>query len=155
MPLISDIFGSLDGILDKFIPDKNEKIKAKLELAQLQDASDLRYHEEMMAQIDLNKAEAQSGNAFVAGWRPFIGWVCGVGLAAQVIVLPLLDRIFRWKMAFDTELLILTMSGMLGMGAMRSYEKVKGVSTNDYRDTPAEKPKKILGITLPEKAPWA
>lgn len=76
------------------------------------------------------------GSIFVAGWRPYVGWVCGTGLAAQVIVFPLLDRIFGWTVPFDTELLLLTMSGMFGMGAMRTYEKVKGVSTNDYTDRP-------------------
>lgn len=160
IPFIGDIIEGVTDLISEAIPDADKKREINLELARIEDAAEQRYHEQMIAQAEINKAEASNGSVFVAGWRPFVGWVCGVGLAAQVIAFPLIDRIWGWSMTFDTELLILTMTGMLGIGGMRTLEKIKGVSTNDYTDVPTSAPlapkpkKKILGITLPEKAPW-
>lgn len=163
IPFIGDIIDGVTDLISEAIPDADRKREINLELAKLGDAAEARYHEQMIAQAEINKVEAGSGSVFVAGWRPAVGWVCATGLAAQVILFPLIDRIWGWNMQFDTELLILTMTGMLGIGGMRTLEKIKGVSTNDYTDVPSPTPialptpkkkKKILGITLPEKTPW-
>lgn len=163
IPVIGDIIGAVKDLVSEVVVDKDKKRELDVELAKLQDVGNARVHAEILAQLEINKAEASHGSIFVAGWRPFVGWVCGTALAAQAIVLPLLGAIFKVTFEFDTELLILTMSGMLGIGAMRSYEKVKGVSTNDYTDRPriSDTPSSPLppiyisntGGT-PEKTPW-
>jgi len=165
VPFVGDIIDAVGDLFSEVIVDKDKRNEINLELARIGDAAEQRYHEQMIAQAEINKVEAASGSIFVAGWRPAVGWVCAIGLGAQVILFPLIDRIWGWDMQFDTELLILTMTGMLGIGGMRTLEKIKGVSTNDYTDVPSapnepialpapKKKKKILGITLPEKAPW-
>lgn len=86
-----------------------------------------------LAQIDTNKAEAASASVFVAGWRPFIGWVSGTALAYVAIVEPVGRFVatlgFGYHGAFpaiDTNLTMQVMLGMLGMAGMRTYEKTKG-----------------------------
>lgn len=89
------------------------------------------------AQTDVNKAEAASSSIFVAGWRPFVGWVCGSGLAIQFIIRP----ITTWVAALcghpvefpslDMGTLITLLFGMLGLGAMRTYEKITGAGGNN------------------------
>lgn len=86
-----------------------------------------------MAQIDVNKTEAASTSLFVAGWRPFTGWVCGLGLAYVAIVEPvgrfMAQVWFDYTGGFpviDTSLTMQVLIGMLGLGALRSTEKVKG-----------------------------
>jgi len=139
IPILGDIIDAVKDIVGEVVVDKDKKNEINYKLAELADKAESRVHEQVIAQIEVNKVEAASGSIFVAGWRPFVGWVCGAGLATQIMVFPLIDRIFGWSMAFDTELLILTMSGMLGIGGMRTFEKIRGVSTNNYRDVPAQK----------------
>lgn len=157
IPIIGDIISAVKDILSEVVVDKDKKIAIEAELAKLQDAGEARLSAERIAQMEVNKAEASNGSVFVAGWRPFVGWVSGVGLAAQSIVIPLISTVFGLKYELDTTLLIFTLGGMLGIGGMRSYEKVKGVSTNDYRDTPVTPlpaaPTRIVG-GLPEDTPW-
>jgi hypothetical protein len=90
-----------------------------------------------LAQIEVNKEEAKSLNVFVAGWRPFVGWVCGTGLAYVAIIEPVAR--FIAKVAFgydgefpaiDTTLTMQVLIGMLGLGALRTTEKVKGAEAN-------------------------
>lgn len=117
----------LDRVLGAFLPDPGKRQEVILTvLSQLQ-ASDL-------AQLDVNKAEAGSGSVFVAGWRPFIGWSCGAALCFQYVLSPLLvwggDLVGHPLPAppkLDAVLWEL-MFGMLGMGALRSFEKIKGVA---------------------------
>lgn len=90
-----------------------------------------------LAQIEVNREEAKSLNVFVAGWRPFVGWVCGAGLAYVAIVEPLSRFVaqvgFGYEGEFpaiDTSLTMQVLIGMLGLGALRSVEKVKGAEGN-------------------------
>ena len=90
-----------------------------------------------LAQVEVNKQEAASLNVFVAGWRPAVGWICGVGLAYAAILEPLARFVtqvgFHYAGAFpaiDTSLTLQVLMGMLGLGAMRSVEKVKGAAGN-------------------------
>lgn len=152
IPILGDIIDAVKDIVGEVVVDKDKKNEINYKLAELADKAEARVHEQVLAQIEVNKVEAASGSVFVAGWRPFVGWVCGVGLAAQVAIFPLLDRIFGWKMVFDTELLILTLGGMLGIGGMRTFEKVRGVSTNNYTDTPKETPVVTEATPGPEPA---
>lgn len=153
IPILGDIIDAVKGIVSEVVVDKDKKNEINLELARLADQAEARVHQEVLAQLEINKVEASHGSIFVAGWRPFVGWVAGAGLAAQVAIFPLLDRIFKWQMSFDTELLILTLGGMLGIGGMRTFEKVRGVSTNDYRDVPAPVVKAQKDPEVSEKPP--
>ncbi len=76
---------------------------------------------------ELNKAEAQHRSIFVAGWRPFIGWVCGFAFAYHYVVFPIIvtmypDTVFP---ELETNELFTVLMGMLGMGGLRTYEKLK------------------------------
>ena len=86
-------------------------------------------------QAEVNKTEAASASTFVAGWRPFIGWVCGSGLALQFIIAPLvtwLAALFNHPVRFpelDGGTLLTLLFGMLGLGGMRTFEKINGVNS--------------------------
>ena len=84
-------------------------------------------HEALKGQLEINKVEAAHDSVFVSGGRPCIGWVCALGLFYNVILANILG-IWVDVPEVDTTLLVPVMMGMLGIGAMRSYEKVKGVS---------------------------
>jgi hypothetical protein len=88
-----------------------------------------------MAQIEVNKEEAKSSSMFVSGWRPFIGWGCGIAFIYSTLIEPVCRfvamTVFMYNGAFptiDTDLTMQVMLGMLGLGAMRSYEKKSGVA---------------------------
>jgi len=114
-------------VLDKFIPDPEAKAKAESELRGALLAWD-------QGQMAVNAAEAANDNAYVAGWRPFVGWVCGSALAYQYIVTPLacwFSAIAGYDMPTPPpldEVLWQLLFGMLGMGGLRTFEKIKGVS---------------------------
>lgn len=169
IPIIGDLIDSVGDLISEAIPDKDKRMEIDLELAKLADEANARAHAENMGQIAVNETEAKHGSIFVAGWRPFAGWVGGFALAYSAIVYPFISWASRVAgyagdlPVLDNTLVMTIMMGMLGLGAQRSYEKKHGVSTNDYTDVPqAEAPvaapkkaKKILGIKLPENAPWA
>ena len=124
MSLIASLVGPVTGLLDKFIEDKDQKNALAHEIATM---SDKAANENAIAQIELNKAEAQSGSLFIGGWRPFVGWTCGLGLAYNVIISQILSIWFEVP-TVDPSLLTPVLMGMLGMGAMRSYEKKNAVA---------------------------
>ena len=108
--------------------EKIEELKANLQ-GKLVD--------QISAQIDVDKAEAANANMFVAGWRPFIGWVCGVGLLTQFLINPFatfIAALFKHPIVFpalDLGTLLTLLFGMLGLGGMRTYEKVQGAPGAD------------------------
>ena len=125
---IDDAITAALRVLDKFVPDPAAKAKAEAELRtslQLWDKG----------QTDINVVEAANPNLFVSGWRPFIGWVCGLALAYQYVAAPLLMWVATslhialaappkldgtlWELVF----------ALLGMGGLRTLEKVKGVAS--------------------------
>lgn len=158
--VLGDILDPVADIVSEVVVDKDKKNEILLELEKLKDRGNERLHEQALAQTAVNKQEAASGSVFVAGWRPFVGWVCGAGLVAQVILFPFLNGVAGIDIQFDTELLLATLGGMLGIGTMRTVEKIKGVSTNDYRDTPkapvtyAKEKKGFPKNLIPENVPW-
>ena len=88
-----------------------------------------------LAQISVNEEEAKSSSLFVAGWRPFVGWVCGTALLYVALLEPLIRFVaqvmYGYKGGFpviDTSLTLQVLLGMLGIGAMRSYDKKQGTS---------------------------
>lgn len=120
-------------VLDRVIPDPAQAAQAKLQLIQLQESGELAA---MTAQTDTNKVEAASNSVFVAGWRPFCGWIGGCGLAYAAIIEPTARFVATVMVgytgdfpAIDTTVTMQILFGMLGLGAMRSYDKAKGVET--------------------------
>ena len=117
---LSALIGPVSAILDKVIPDKDLREKLSHEIATMAD-------KQMSAQIEVNKVEAAHKSLFVAGWRPAIGWICGFALLYSTIISPILGIWFTVPVV-DTSLLTTVLMGMLGLGAMRTFEKTKGVS---------------------------
>lgn len=135
---LDDIIGAGLQIINKFIPDPKAQAEAAYQMAQLKQATEFKELEAQIAEIqtqtDTNKAEATNASIFVAGWRPFVGWVCGSGLAYQYILDPMLSwvaAIYHWPLppSLDLSTLITMLGGMLGFGAMRTAEKIKGVNS--------------------------
>ena len=132
MSLISSLIGPVSGILDKVIEDKDQKAKLAFELSTM---ADTHAQQALLAQLDINKAEAASGSLFKGGWRPFVGWVCGVAFAYHFVLQPLLIfilSVFKISLPdlpeFDMSTLLTTLGGLLGIGGLRSYEKTKGLT---------------------------
>jgi|SRR6266853_5090470 len=129
-------------IIDKVTPDvaARDAIKAQLNLLGAQGA----LQEELIqlqavttAQTDINKVEAASTSLFVAGWRPYVGWICGTALGLDCIIRPIVN----WTAALcghpvdfptlNDPILKTTLAGMLGLGfGLRTYEKQAGVAGN-------------------------
>jgi hypothetical protein len=121
---ISALIGPVSAILDKVIPDKDLREKLSHEIATM---AERHSQEQVMAQIEVNKVEAAHKSLFVAGWRPAIGWICGLALLYSTIISPILG-IWVTVPDVDTSLLTTVLMGMLGLGAMRTFEKTQGVS---------------------------
>ena len=125
---VLDIGGKL---IDRMWPDPAQAATAKLELIKLQQSGDLA---QMTGQLEINKIEAANANMFVSGWRPAIGWVCALALLYQYLVRPLAVAIFAAVghplpvMPGLDENLWQLMMAMLGMGGLRTFEKVQGVA---------------------------
>jgi len=124
MPKLNVVAGIIDKVADKideFTLDKTEKAQLIQEINK--------------AQIEVNKVEANSNSLFVSGWRPFVGWVCGIALLYHFILTPcilfgvaLLGIDIPPLPAFDMSSLLTVLMGMLGLGGLRTFEKTKGVS---------------------------
>ncbi len=125
--MIEKLIQPVSEILDKFIADKDLKIKLQHELNQ-------EIHKANLAQLEVNKVEAAHRNVFVAGWRPFTGWVCASALAYHFILEPIivfglaLYNIQLTLPQFDMGSLLTVLMGMLGLGGLRTFEKTKGLT---------------------------
>ena len=124
MSILSSLIGPATSLLDKVIEDKDEKNRIAFELSTL---AERHANELAKGQLEVNKVEAVHKSLFVAGWRPSIGWCCSLGLLYHVLIAPIAG-IWVEVPEIDPSLLMTTMTGMLGLGAMRSYEKTRGVS---------------------------
>ena len=132
MSLLNNLVAPVTGLLDKFIEDKDQKAALAHELATM---ADKHAQQLALAQIEVNKAEATSGSFFKGGWRPFVGWVCGVAFAYHFIIQPLVIFILTAigmdipdLPEFDMGTLLPVLGGMLGIGGLRTYEKHKGLT---------------------------
>ena len=131
---IGDAFQKIMGV---FKVDPTVALQKQAEIQEIQLQLQGQLVQQVTAQIEVNKQEAASPNMFVAGWRPFIGWICGFGLGCQFIVAP----VFTWISALvkhptpfptlDLGTLMTLLLGMLGLGGMRTYEKVQGAPGTD------------------------
>jgi hypothetical protein len=127
------IFGTM---IDKIIPDPAQAADAKLKAMEMAQRGELAVMDAEMklavAQIEVNKVEAGT-DMFRGGWRPAVGWVCVLGLGYQLVlrpVLPWLVRVAGGEVpdlpSIDTDTLMVLLTGMLGLGGLRTFEKVKG-----------------------------
>jgi hypothetical protein len=123
--LITALVPSLMTILEKVVPDKDERAKLAHDIAT---QAERQAHDQIMAQVEVNKQEAAHKSLFVAGWRPFTGWACGLALANNFIVVPYLAAFGLEIVPLNLEVMLPVLLGMLGLGGMRSYEKRNGVS---------------------------
>jgi|TARA_R110000868_G_scaffold248560_4_gene505122 hypothetical protein len=119
--------GLVGKFVDKFVPDKDLATKLKANAASQEFSGELSL---LVGQLEINKVEAAHKSLFVAGWRPFIGWVCGVGLLYNVLIQPIFD-IWVDMPEINPDLLYPVLLGMLGMSGLRTYEKFKGVQRED------------------------
>ena len=124
---IDDAIGAGLQIINKFVPDPDQRAKAESALRDSLQAWD-------KAQTDVNAVEAANANVFVSGWRPFIGWTCGLALAYQYVLAPIVMWLaLTWGIHLATppkldETLWQLVFAMLGLGGLRTFEKVKGVA---------------------------
>lgn len=135
---LGGVFDFAGKIIDKLFPDPAQKAQAQLELLKMQQSGELAKlaaeTDIAKAQIAVNQEEAKSSSLFIAGGRPFILWVCGVAFAYATIGEPvarfIASVIFHYTGAYpviDTMLTLQILFGLLGLGGMRTFEKVKGV----------------------------
>lgn len=131
-----DIGGKL---IDRLWPDPAQRDAAKLELLKMQQSGELAAlaaeTDIAKGQLAVNAAEAASGNAYASSWRPTVGYVCVAGLGYTFLLQPLLPWLAALLGAtvpplppLDTSVLMTLLLGMLGIGGMRTAEKVKGVA---------------------------
>lgn len=115
-------------IVDKFLPDQNVREKIKLELLQQDFVERQKVFQNDSEQIKLLTEESQNESLFRTGWRPFVGWICGFGLAIQFILSPILSFVFDAKFPeLDMDTLLTLLMGLLGLGYMRTKEKLGGL----------------------------
>ena len=132
--IFKELVSPITGIVEDLVVDKDKRNEINLKIQELADKADERYHEELMGQIEINKVEAAHASLFVAGWRPFIGWTGGVGLAYTFVAAPFIEfvaRAFGYTQAMpmpDSAQLMVLVTSMLGVGAMRSYDKKAGTA---------------------------
>ena len=129
--MIDKLIGPVTGLLDKFIEDKDQKAKLAHEVATMAQ----RHAQELAkGQLEVNKAEAQHKSLFVSGWRPAVGWCCVFGMMGNYMVIPFTNFVLALLKIdvvvplIDTATMMPVLMGMLGLGAMRTYEKRTGVS---------------------------
>ena len=129
--MLQALIGPVAGLLDKFIEDKDTKNALAHEISTMAE----RHAQELAkGQLEVNKVEAASKSMFVAGWRPAVGWVCVLGMASNFIIIPMANvglAIAESSITIpliDTSTKMPVLMGMLGLGAMRTVEKVQGVT---------------------------
>lgn len=128
-------------LIDRLIPDPAAAAQAKLDLLKMQQTGELAKltsdTDLMKAQAAVDQVEAGSSNMFISGWRPMVGWFCAAGVGLQFVIGP----VVTWGAdiagydatlpTMDTGSLMALLTGMLGIGVMRTYEKTTGVSKNE------------------------
>lgn len=117
-------------ILGQFFPNEDERRKAEADFLKMAMDGELK---QVIAQLQINAVEAAHPSIFVAGWRPFFGWAGGIGFIYSVMLQPLLawySAIRGWPVppTLNIDLLWVVITGMLGIGGMRTWEKNKGLT---------------------------
>jgi hypothetical protein len=133
--ILNTLVGPVAEILDKVVVDQDEKNRLAFEIATL---ADRQAHEVALAQIQVNQAEAANAGGgwlgfFRAGWRPFVAWSCAAAMVWHFLLVPII--LFTATMSgaelpplpeFDMGSLMTVLLGLLGLGGMRSLERIRG-----------------------------
>lgn len=131
MDPVTIMLGIGNKVIDRLWPDPAQAAAAKLELFKLQQSGELAV---ITGQMDINKAEAANPSVFVSGWRPFIGWVCGAACAWNWIGLPMAKALAVYHQVpfalspADLSEMMPVLIGLLGLGGLRTVEKIQGVA---------------------------
>lgn len=117
-------------ILDRFVPDPAQKAAAEMELVKMAADGELK---QVIAQLEINAKEAAHPSVFVAGWRPFFGWAGGAGFIYSTMLQPMLSwysSVRGWPIppTLNIDLLWVVITGMLGIGGLRTFEKSRGAT---------------------------
>ena len=117
-------------LLDRFVPDPEKKREAEMELVRMAADGELK---QVIAQLEINAREAAHPSVFVAGWRPAFGWAGVAGFVYAVIAQPMMawfGQIKGWPVPpeLNLDLLWVVVTGLLGIGGLRSVEKLRGVT---------------------------
>jgi hypothetical protein len=123
MSIINNLIGPVTGLLDKVIEDKDQKAKLAHELATM---ADTHAQQALLAQLEINKADAK-GNWFQSSWRPATAWVCVLGFMVNFLISPLAKPFGVEIPQVDTTVMLPVLMGMLGLGTLRTFERVKKV----------------------------
>lgn len=128
--ILGGIFEVGKALIERFVPDPEKKAAAEMEMIRMAADGELK---QVIAQLEINAREAQHPSLFVAGWRPFFGWLGGLAFAYATIVQPLLSwygstRGWTAPPELNLDLLWVVVTGMLGIGGLRTFEKSKGVA---------------------------
>lgn len=140
---LSSILSVGQSVIERIWPDANKRAEEMRKLEELKQTGDLKMMElhvkRLTSQMEVNKVEAGHPSRFVAGWRPFVGWVGGSSLAYAAILEPLMRfaaTMYGYDGEFpeiDTSTTTTVLMGMLGIGAMRSYDKRNGTDTKQTK----------------------
>lgn len=128
MALLDAVIGTIGTVLDRVIPDKNKRAEAQEQLQNLLTTQDFQI---ALEQIKVNAIEAQSDNIFKSGWRPSVGWICSIAFALHFVIFPLLNWVLMLcggqpiLVPFQMDTLLTVLLGLLGMGTLRTVEKMK------------------------------
>ena len=125
MSLLSQLISPATELASKFIKDKDQAARLAHELSTM---ADRHAQEALLAQLEINKAEAASGNWFAASWRPLCGYVCVLGLTVNFLISPIAAGFGVTIPQADVSVMLPILTGMLGLAGMRSWEKSKGIS---------------------------
>jgi len=129
--ILGSVFEIGKTLLDRFVPDPEKKAAAEMELVKMAADGELK---QVIAQLEINAREATHPSIFVSGGRPLFMWIGGFGFGYATIIQPMLTWVARvkgWPEPPDvnTDLLWVVVTGLLGIGGLRSVEKVKGVAS--------------------------
>lgn len=147
---LGSVFELGKSLIERIWPDENKRAEEMRKLEELRQSGDLArldaHVKLMLGQLEVNKTEAAHKSIFVAGWRPFIGWAGGFALAYAGVIYPLLTWLWVFCQAkewipsdvsmpplIDTGILGTVVTGMLGIGTMRSYDKKQGTQTDSIK----------------------
>jgi len=128
--IVSGLISPVTSLISEFIEDKDKAAEIAFRVSTM---AATQAHEQTLAQLNVNKAEAESGSLFVGGWRPAVGWVCVAAMALNFVISPVFGPMIEAYTTVNLAPLDLSemmpiLLGMLGLGAMRTVEKRQGVA---------------------------